>query len=202
MPRREGSRRSPRPRARGRRIAQASGPLPLPVGRPRPALSCRPLRTRRRPSRRDRSAGPVPPTPRVDRGSTSLDARTDCPVPADATATAGRTVSTNAWVVAVLLPWWATLSRSTRGNRSLRSDGSMPSSTSPISRNRRSPTWPRRTIETLLMPVPPSGGVAGTWPAMGHRTRSAISSTDSRSPAARRPRVADPTTDNVRCHAA
>lgn len=27
------------------------------------------------------------------------------PAPADATATAGRTASTNAWVVAVLLPW-------------------------------------------------------------------------------------------------
>ena len=40
------------------------------------------------------------------------------PAPADATATVGRTASTNAWVVAVRLPWWATLSRSTCGRPS------------------------------------------------------------------------------------
>ena len=55
----------------------------------------------------------------------------------------------------------------------------MPSSTSPMSRMRaRSPTWPSKTTDTLLMPVPPSGGVAGTWPRIGHRTRKSISSTD------------------------
>ncbi len=40
------------------------------------------------------------------------------------------------------------------------------------------------------MPVPPSGGVAGTSPRIGHSTCIAISSTDSRSPAASRPRFA------------
>ena len=47
------------------------------------------------------------------------------------------------------------------------------------------------------MPVPPSGGVAGTWPRIGHRTRSAISSTDRRSPAARSRASARPTADSV-----
>ena len=49
---------------------------------------------------------------------------------------AGRTASTNGWVVAVRLPWCATLSRSSRGRPSASSDGSMSSSTSPASRNR------------------------------------------------------------------
>ena len=54
------------------------------------------------------------------------------PAPAEATATRGRTASTNAWVVAVRLPWCATLSRSTRGRPRASRAGSMPSSTSPI----------------------------------------------------------------------
>ena len=47
--------------------------------------------------------------------------------------------------------------------------GRSPSSTSPIRRNRRSPTWPSRTTETLLMPVPPSGGSVGTGPRSGQQ---------------------------------
>ena len=43
---------------------------------------------------------------------------------------------------------------------------------------------PSSTTDTLLMPVPVSGGSSGTWPRIGHRTRIAISSTDNRSPAA------------------
>ena len=61
------------------------------------------------------------------------------PAPAEATATRGRTASTNGWVVAVLLPWWATLSRSTRGRPSASSSGSIACSTSPMSRKRRLP---------------------------------------------------------------
>ena len=48
----------------------------------------------------------------------------------------------------------------------------------------RSPIAPSRTTDTLLMPVPPSGGSSGTWPRIGHSTRIVISSTASRSPAA------------------
>lgn len=58
----------------------------------------------------------------------------------------------------------------------------MSCSTSPASRKRRSPIAPSNTTDTLLMPVPESGGSAGTLPRIGHRTRNAISSTDSRSP--------------------
>ena len=47
----------------------------------------------------------------------------------------------------------------------------MPSSTSPISRTRLEPISPSSTTDTLLMPVPPSGGSSGTWPRIGHRTR-------------------------------
>jgi hypothetical protein len=43
---------------------------------------------------------------------------------------------------------------------------------------------PSSTTETLLMPVPLSGGSAGTWPRIGQSTRIAISSTESRTPAA------------------
>ena len=78
----------------------------------------------------------------------------------------------------------------------------MPSSTSPMSKNRRAPTWPRRTTETLLMPVPPSGGTAGTWPRIGQSTRMAISSTASRSPAARPSRIGPPGPASSRTHAA
>jgi len=109
------------------------------------------------------------------------------PAPADATAMRGRTASTKACVVAVLEPWCATLSRSTCGSPDASRLGSMSCSTSPASRNRRRSTCPSSTIETLLMPVPPSGGVRGTRPRTGHSTRRSISSTASRSPAAREP---------------
>jgi len=59
------------------------------------------------------------------------------PVPADATAIFGRTAARKASVVAVLLPWWATLSRSTGGSPSANNDGSTSCSTSPASRKRR-----------------------------------------------------------------
>jgi hypothetical protein len=107
------------------------------------------------------------------------------PVPAEAIAIRGLTASTNASVVAVRLPWWATFNRSILGRPTARRRGSISSSTSPASRNRRSPIAPSRTIETLLMPVPPSGGSIGTSPRTGHRTVIAISSTANRSPAAR-----------------
>ena len=108
------------------------------------------------------------------------------PVPADATATVGSTASRKASVDAVRLPWWAILSRSTRPRRASNS-GSTSSSTSPVSRNRRPATEPSRTIDTLLIPVPVSGGSRGTEPGIGHSTSSTMSSTDRRSPAASRP---------------
>jgi hypothetical protein len=81
------------------------------------------------------------------------------------------------------------LRRSSLGRLSARSDGSIASSTSPASRNRYVETDPRSTIETLLILVPPSGGVVGTRPRIGQRTRRAISSTASASPAARLVRI-------------
>ena len=89
------------------------------------------------------------------------------PAPADATATRGRTASTKACVVAVRLPWWATLSRSTRGRPRASSAGSMPSSTSPARRNRRPLASPSSTTETLLIAVPVSGG--SRWDARPDR---------------------------------
>lgn len=78
----------------------------------------------------------------------------------------------------------------------------MSCSTSPINRNRRGPTCPSRTTDTLLMPVPPSGGLAGTWPRIGHSTRNAISSICRRSPAAMPPRAGAPVRDRRATQAA
>jgi len=55
--------------------------------------------------------------------------------------------------------------------------GSISSSISPVRRNRRAPTDPSSTIETLLIPVPSSGGSSGISPAIGQSTVIAISST-------------------------
>ena len=68
----------------------------------------------------------------------------------------------------------------------------MSCSTSPANRKRRWPMVPSSTTETLLMPVPESGGSAGTWPRIGQRTRIEISSTARRSPAAMDSRVGAP----------
>ena len=62
----------------------------------------------------------------------------------------------------------------------------------------RSPTAPSSTTDTLLMPVPPSGGSRGTRPRTGHRTRRSISSTASRSPAARPSRIGAPADASAR----
>ena len=110
------------------------------------------------------------------------------PAPAEAIATRGWTASTNAWVDAVALPWWAILTRSTRGSPRASSVGSMPCSTSPISRKRRPFASPRNTTETLLIPVPVSGGSSGTAPGSGHRTDSRTSPRRICAPVARRPR--------------
>ena len=124
------------------------------------------------------------------------------PVPADATATRGWTTSTNACVVAVRLPWCATLRRSTRGSPAAISSGSTPSSTSPIKRNLRVPISPSRTTDTLLIAVPPSGGSTGTRPRNGQRTRIETSSTRRRSPAAIPVRCGPRPLDRSRNHAA
>ena len=70
------------------------------------------------------------------------------------------------------------------GAASSSSDGSIACSTSPASSIRYGPTAPSSTIETLLIPVPASGGSAGTCPRIGHSTRRSMSSTVSRSPRA------------------
>ena len=76
----------------------------------------RPLPGPPRPSRPGRSGRPAR---RCARSRSRVDLA-GCPyglpAPADAIATRGRTASTNAWVDAVALPWWATLSRSTCGS--------------------------------------------------------------------------------------
>ena len=98
--------------ARACRGRRARSPL---RGRPRSGRSSGRARSRRRPSRRDRSGSTRAP----DAASRSSVAFAGwpygLPAPADATATAGRIASMNACVVAVRLPWWATLSRSTCG---------------------------------------------------------------------------------------
>ncbi|MBF8290885.1 MAG: hypothetical protein HW391_1853 [Chloroflexi bacterium] len=111
------------------------------------------------------------------------------PRPAETTATWGCRAARSASVEDVRDPWWATLSTSTCGNPRARIVGSISSSMSPVSRNRCPPTSPRRTIETLLMPVPPSGGSSGTDPGSGHRTRRRMSSTRRLSPVASVPRA-------------
>lgn len=111
------------------------------------------------------------------------------PAPTDTTATAGRSASSSAAVVAVRLPWWATLRRATVGSPRASRCGSTSCSASPVRRKRRPSTVPRSTIETLLTPDPVSGGSRGTVPGSGHRTESDTSSTRSSSPVASRPHV-------------
>ncbi len=110
------------------------------------------------------------------------------PAPALATATRGRSTSSSGCVVAVALPWWATLSTSSRGRPRASSSGSTPSSTSPVSRNRRPFASPRSTIDTLLIPVPLSGGSSGTVPGSGQSTDRATSPSRIAAPVARIPR--------------
>ena len=152
------------------------------VGRP-----AHPARRRRSPCRRRRSGRPARRSRRDGPSSLASGWPYGLSRPAEAIATRGRTASRNASVVAVRLPWWATLRMSTGGRPGASSDGSTSSSTSPVRRNRRSPTVPSSTTETLLIPVPPSGGSSGTAPRIGQRTSSAMSSTASRSPAAIEP---------------
>ena len=92
------------------------------------------------------------------------------PSPAETIATRGRTASRNGRVLAVPDPWWATFRRSSWGRPRASSSGSTPCSTSPASRKRCPSTVPSRTIETLLIAVPPSAGCSGTRLASGHRT--------------------------------
>jgi hypothetical protein len=53
---------------------------------------------------------------------------------------------------------------------------------SPVSRKRWEPTEPSSTIDTLLIPVPVSGGARGTLPGSGHSTRNETPSNAKRSP--------------------
>ena len=105
--------------------------------------------------------------------------------PTETIATFGRTASRKASVDEVRLPWWATLSRSSRGRPRASRIGSISCSMSPASRNRCAPKVPSRTIETLLIDVPPSGGSRGTASRSGHSTRRSIESSRSRSPVER-----------------
>ena len=165
------SRRRPpaRPRTRGaaavERPPSARTVIPL-ASKPTTTVPSRSVRRTRAPAAASRSSVALAGWPY------------GLPAPADATATVGRVASTNACVVAVRLPWWATLSRSTCGRPSARSDGSMPSSTSPISRNRRRPDLAEQDDRDVVDAGAAIGRRrAGTWPRIGHRTRRSISST-------------------------
>ena len=65
--------------------------------------------------------------------------------------------------------------------------GSIPSSMSPVSRNRCAPKVPSSTIDTLLIPVPVSGGAFGTADRSGQSTPNETPSSANRSPEDRRP---------------
>ena len=108
------------------------------------------------------------------------------PAPAEATATVGRTASTNGLRRGGPAAVMGDLEQvDAAAGRRPAATGRCPPRRRPSAGTGARPTWPSSTIETLLMPVPPSGGSSGTWPRIGHRTRSAISSTARRSPAAR-----------------
>ena len=81
--------------------------------------------------------------------------------PRPARAAAGCT-SSSAALVAVALPWWATLRTSIRGRPFASRSGSTSSSASPVSRNRRPFASPSSTIEMSLIPRPVDAGSAGT----------------------------------------
>ena len=63
----------------------------------------------------------------------------------------------------------------------------MPSSASPVSRNRCVPNVPSSTIDTLLIPAHVSGRARGTAVRSGQSTRNETSSSANRSPVDRRP---------------
>jgi hypothetical protein len=97
------------------------------------------------------------------------------PSPALISATRGASASTNAWEVAVPLPWWATLRTSSRcppfrAIPAASSCGSISSSTSPMSSIRRSPKRTSNTMEVSLIALPWLGDREGTVPRIGHRT--------------------------------
>jgi hypothetical protein len=149
--------------------------------RPVPTLSVRPSRADVERSVEVRAVRPDAVRRQPGEGS-----RCRCPnvfpAPTEISATAGFVASSSASVVAVRLPWWATLSRSTVGSPRATSTGSTPSSMSPVRRNRCEPTEPSSTIETSLIPVPVSGGARGTAPGSGQSTRKETPSSANRSP--------------------
>ena len=110
-------------RGRGGRAPRAAA-APLAAGRS--SVTVRPASAaRRRPTRPGRSGGSRAPPPAAAPSVARAGWPYVLPAPAEATATRGRTASTNAWVVAVRLPWWATLRRSTRGRPRASSAGSI-----------------------------------------------------------------------------
>ena len=105
--------------------------------------------------------------------------------PTEIRPTVGSIALSRASVVAVRLPWWATLRTSMWGRPRATRTGSTPSSMSPVSRKRCEPTEPSSTIDTLLIPVPVSGGARGTLPGSGQSTRNETPSSAKRSPVER-----------------
>ena len=160
-------------------------------------------RTPPSPTRRGRSAGRALPPPAAARASRVPDGRTGCPArptrPRPPAATASMNASRRGRPAAMVGDLEQVDPRQAAAERAR---GSMSSSTSPARRNRREPTVPSSTTDTLLIPVPLSGGSAGTCPRIGHRTRRSTSSTASRSPAADRPARGAPAGRSASIHAA
>ena len=146
--------RGPPAGSRTEREARPSDPsagravaAPGPPGRPRHGRSAGRPERHLDASRRDRSGGRGRPRRRAARASARAGWPYGLPAPAEAIAIRGRTASTNACVVAVRLPWWATFSRSTGAGRA-------------ASRTGRSP--PRHR---------PPAGTGGRRPRRGARSR-------------------------------
>jgi hypothetical protein len=110
-------------------------------------------------------------------------------LPALTTAARGRMAARNGSLVAVALPWWATLRASQGGppppSASTRA-ASMSSSMSPVSSSRCDPTVTSRTSEASLIRRPDPGAMTGTEPRGGHTTVTIAPSRSKRSPWARR----------------
>ena len=98
-------------------------------------------------------------------------------------ASVGRRAARSGALVAVALPWCATLRTSMAGRPRPSSAGSTSSSASPVSRKRRPLASPRRTIEVSLIPRPVAAGSVGT-PGSGQSAVSEISSRRRRAPVA------------------
>ena len=205
--------RPPRPRARRRRRkprrAGASGIRRSPAGTrwplPAEAASAPAGRSHRRspsPSRRHPSGRRAPPPRRGVPGCAAPGDRTGCRHrPRRPRRAAGPPRGTRRWSRSGCRDGRPSAGRRAGGPRSAaRVDVLLDVAGQQEPALRRS--TPSSTTDTLLMPVPPSGGSSGTWPRIGHSTRIAISSTANRSPAAIDRRAGAPGRASRSSHAA